>query len=123
MRLLVCGGRSYADWHALQAALWAIHRDTPIALLIHGGAKGADALADEWARQAYVRRVEVKADWQAHGRSAGPIRNREMLTRWSPDLVLAFPGGRGTADMVAQAAAAGVAVRRVENPCHTQNRC
>ena len=48
---------------------------------------------------------EFKADWDKFGRAAGPIRNAQMLREGKPDLVVAFPGGRGTANMVAQAKA------------------
>lgn len=46
-----------------------------------------------------------------NGKAAGPIRNQRMLDEGKPDLVVAFPGGRGTADMVRRAKAAGVPVR------------
>jgi hypothetical protein len=50
------------------------------------------------------------ADWNTHGRAAGPIRNQRMLDEVKPELVVAFPGGRGTADMVRRAREAGVNV-------------
>lgn len=56
--------------------------------------------------------VEVHpADWGRYGKAAGPIRNQEMLES-GIDLVIALPGGRGTADMVRRAEGAGVPVRR-----------
>lgn len=79
--------------------------------LMQGGADGADYLANEWAKtKAGIKRWVCKADWKKHGRSAGPIRNARML-EWKPDLVVAFPGGRGTKNMVTQAQAAGVPVK------------
>jgi hypothetical protein len=51
------------------------------------------------------------AQWKKHGRAAGPIRNQRMLDKGKPDLVVAFPGGRGTADMIRRAERAGVPVR------------
>ena len=53
------------------------------------------------------------ADWKANAKAAGPIRNAEMLADFKPDTVIAFPGGRGTADMVRKAKAAGVRVIEV----------
>ena len=50
------------------------------------------------------------ANWKKHGRAAGPIRNKQMLEEAKPDLVIAFPGGAGTANMVKQAREAGVKV-------------
>lgn len=46
-------------------------------------------------------------------RSAGPKRNQRMLDKGKPDLVLAFPGGDGTADMVRKAKSAGVPIIEV----------
>lgn len=100
MKVLVCGGRDYADFRKLSATLYALHSEEPITLIIHGAARGADSLAGMWAVQNKVPMKTFPANWKKHGRSAGPIRNREMLTAAQPDLIVAFPGGRGTADMV-----------------------
>lgn len=110
MRVLVCGGRDFHDRAAAFDALDRIDAETMIETVIHGQARGADSLADEWASDR-VRWVQpFPADWQTFGRSAGPIRNRLMLVNGKPDLVVAFPGGRGTADMVRQARRAGIRV-------------
>jgi hypothetical protein len=79
---------------------------------MQGGARGVDSFAREWATTKHIGRWVCNAEWDKHGRSAGPRRNARML-EWKPDLVIAFPGGRGTADMVAKAEAAGISVRRV----------
>ncbi len=50
------------------------------------------------------------AEWSKYGRRAGPIRNKQMLDVGKPHLVVAFPGGAGTANMVKQAKAAGVPI-------------
>lgn len=109
MKVLVCGGREFQDWPALRMLLDAQHEGAPITLLIHGDAVGADRLAGKWAR---TRRVTVKAfpaNWERDGKAAGPIRNSAMLLE-GPELVIAFPGGKGTADMIRKAIKAGVPV-------------
>lgn len=85
-----------------------------ITTLIHGGAPGADALAATWAIEHDITCSTYVADWFKHGRAAGPIRNEAMLIEGRPDCVVAFPGGRGTADMVRRAKAAGVRVIEVQ---------
>ena len=116
MRVLVCGGRNYRglepDQH-VGMTLHDLHLQRPIAALIEGGSSGADSTARHWAKSAGVRSVTVPADWHTHGKAAGPIRNQRMIDDFKPDLVLAFPGGRGTADMVRRARAAGVEVREL----------
>ena len=86
----------------------------PSTVIIHGAAKGADSLASEWAALNEVKEEVFPADWKTHGRAAGPIRNQQMLDEGKPDLVIAFPGGRGTADMVKRARKAGIEVMEVE---------
>ena len=105
MRVIVCGGRNYADQRAVFDTL-EYYSPT---MVIQGGASGADMLARKWCVQRGVMCVEVLALWSYYGRSAGPTRNKWM-TRLDPDMVLAFPGGRGTASMVRIAEEAGIEV-------------
>lgn len=110
MKVLVCGGRDYNDYGNVKAHLDALHDMEPITEIIHGGASGADTLAGLWATQNNVKLNIFPAEWEKHGRAAGPIRNTIMLEVGKPELVLAFRGGRGTANMVKQAEDAGVEV-------------
>lgn len=102
MRVLVCGGRDYNDYTNVKTNLDQLHASTPITLVIHGGANGADTLAGIWCRERGIPYAAVPALWDFYGKAAGPRRNAVMLTL-DPDLVAAFPGGRGTANMVEQA--------------------
>jgi len=110
MKLLVCGGRDFANREFAFAELDRVHKKCPVTLLIHGDALGADTLARDWALDRGVHYAAVPALWKAQGRSAGPRRNEAMLLL-QPEGVLAFPGGRGTAHMVEIARAAGIPVR------------
>lgn len=109
-RVLVCGGRDYRDHERVNAVLTKLHREVGIDLIIQGGARGADELAFGWARAYGVPDEQYDADWENQGSFAGPARNTRMLNEGKPDLVIAFPGGRGTADMVRKARKAGVQV-------------
>jgi len=118
MKVLVCGGRDYSNRAQVFAELDILHGFNETLCVISGGATGADALAEEWARANIGKRTGVsfhgfKADWKKHGKAAGPIRNQAMIDKGWPDLVLAFPGGRGTADMVSRAKTAGVEVKEL----------
>lgn len=112
MRVLVCGGRDYRD----KAYLWSVldgMGPPEVSEVISGMAPGADSFAAEWAERFGFPLHRFPADWKAHGRAAGPIRNQRMIDEGKPDLVIAFPGGRGTADMVRRARAAGIEVREI----------
>lgn len=116
MKVLVCGGRDFADYALGMRTLDAIHATTPITVIIHGDAPGADAMAKDWALSkgpsANICTRSFPADWDKYGKAAGPIRNQQMLEE-RPTMVVAFPGGRGTADMVRRAHKAGVPVTTV----------
>lgn len=99
MILLVCGGRDYQCRSKVFQTLTRIHARKPISVLIQGGAKGADSLAKEWAYEAGVHCAEVPALWHKMGDAAGPPRN-DAMAKLRPDLVVAFPGGPGTRDML-----------------------
>lgn len=112
MRVLVCGGREYGNAEAVRAALDILHRQAKhdCMVVIQGGARGADYLAREWCSLRAVPYDNYAPDWSIHGNAAGPIRNQRMIDEGKPDLVIAFPGGKGTADMVRRAKAAGIKV-------------
>ena len=86
MTVLVCGDRKWTSRETIEQRLRLLPSGTRI---IHGAARGADTIGGEIAKQLGFRVWAFPADWKRFGRSAGPIRNREMLAQ-RPDLVLAF---------------------------------
>jgi hypothetical protein len=112
MRVLVCGGRNYADWPFMCATLDDLHAATPFSVLIHGDAYGADRMAGDWASLRGIPVIAEPAKWKQYGRRAGTHRNIRMLTEHQPELVIAFAGGVGTAHMCKIAEEANVPVLR-----------
>lgn len=113
MRVLVCGGRDFVMTDHYAKIFHDIVGREKATVIIHGGARGADA---EAGKLAWGRGLQVEVfhpDW-SQGRKAGPLRNQRMLDEGKPDLVIAFPGQRGTADMVSRARKAGVPVREIK---------
>lgn len=112
--VLVTGGRDYADVeteeHILDTMVAAAAARGLGVVVIQGGARGADAIARTWAWKRGLLLINEPARWNEHGKAAGPIRNQLMLDKHKPDVCLAMPGGRGTADMVSRCEAAGVLV-------------
>lgn len=121
VRVIVTGGRNFQDQDVVFAALDLLHRLTPIKELSQGGCwcnpvddkwqktYGVDYFAWLWAKERGVRSRTYHADWENYGRSAGPRRNSTMVNDGA-DIVLAFPGGRGTKGCVELARAAGLFV-------------
>jgi hypothetical protein len=99
MIILVCGGRGFDDHLMVHNVLHLTGATT----ILEGGASGADELARNWAAHNEVPCITIPARWDEEGRAAGPIRNQRMLDLHEISLVVAFPGGRGTSDMVRRA--------------------
>lgn len=110
LRVLVTGGRDYDDFDYVCGTLTALHHARGVALIIEGGATGADRLARRWATSHAVPCLTFKANWTRDGKAASPIRNQYMLDEGCPDITVAFPGGVGTNDMVRRTKIARVEV-------------
>lgn len=102
MRVLVSGSREYEGWEFVKARLDELTVRNTFDVVIHGGAAGVDKLAGIWARNNNIPEEIYLADWDTHGKKAGPIRNQQMLTDGKPDLVVAFPtvDSKGTKHMI-----------------------
>ena len=110
MRVLVCGGRDFSDSAALYRKLDWFARKHLVDVVIEGDARGADRMAGYWARKRRIENLKFPADWGRWGKRAGYVRNVEMLEKGKPDVVLAFPGGRGTEMMTGLARERGIQV-------------
>lgn len=119
--VLVCGGRTYDNWRAVWRELQRL-KPTKVVTGQCDTKMNADVLAEQWAWYNGVAFQGYPADWRNFGASAGPIRNSQMLAAEKPDVVLAFPGGRGTADMVNKARKAGVRVIEVLDESRNQDK-
>ena len=108
--IIVCGGRDYSDWDKVLKVLSLLD----IGLIVQGGAKGADALARRYAEWANIPLKTFEADWDKYGKTAGPIRNRLMVIEHPNAVVIAFPGGRGTANCIEQALKKGMIVLEIK---------
>lgn len=117
MRVLVFGGRDYEDQATLFGVLDMLAEQGPINTIIQGHCPtGADKLARMWAISRNEHYHSFPANWQLHGRAAGPIRNQEMIDKGKPDLAVSTPGGRGTADMMRRVKAAGIRLIEIPTP-------
>lgn len=112
LRVIFCGSRDWSQDRPIIEALERLPKDTTV---IHGAARGADRLSGLLASLLFKFSIEeYPANWELHGKSAGAIRNQEMLDGGTPDEVYAFYSGplksRGTMDMVEKARSSGLPV-------------
>lgn len=114
-RVIVTGARDWDEELHLHHVLDEIHAEHPDMLLVHGACtRGADRFADRWALLRGVPVERHPADWRAHGRAAGPMRNRQMVEAGAV-LCVAFltAASRGARGCVGMAEEAGIRSRRI----------
>ena len=106
MKVLVTGSRVYGNYEKVKEAII----QAKATIVIHGHAKGADALASRACRELGLEEHRYPANWEKFGRGAGPKRNQQMLDEEHKsddpiEMVLAFPieGSIGTVDMMMRA--------------------
>lgn len=106
----VTGGRDYTD---LDHVYEVIAELNPIPELIaHGDARGLDLMVKFVCKELNISTKEFPANWKIYNKASGPIRNQEMID-FGLDLLLVFPGGKGTKDMTNRAIKAKIPVRYV----------
>ena len=106
----VCGGRKFGDRTLLFREL-GTRRD--VTAIVHGKARGADTLAGIWAWKHGIPVITVEAQWDFYNKNAGHRRNGWILDFVKVDVLLAFPGGAGTADMIRQARMREIPIEKV----------
>lgn len=116
MIICVTGGRHFSDQEFVYNVFDAIHSIEGITLLVHGAARGVDALAARWAAKNSISHTDEKyaAEWEKFGKAAGAIRNAKMLKSEAIELLVKFPGGSGTANCFKLANKMGILTLDVE---------
>ena len=108
MRVIIAGGRECNDYELLLEAVQ--EAQFPIATVVSGGAKGADAMGEQYASEMNLKLNIYEADWEKHGRAAGPIRNRKMAENADALIALWDGKSRGTKNMIETATKKGLLV-------------
>ncbi len=133
MKTIICGGRDYVLTRGDARWLDGLLETLPITEVFSGGAPGADAGGEKWARARGVpvdphpakwdditapgAVIKTRRDGKKYNALAGFWRNQEMAEQ--AQICIAFPGGSGTADMIRRATERGMRViRRPAGPAH-----
>lgn len=106
MKTIIAGTRTFDDYDMLRT----VCLNYQITEVVSGGAKGADALGERYARDERLPLKKFLADWTKHGRAAGPIRNRKMADYAEQLIALWDRQSRGTRNMIEVAAEKGLRV-------------
>jgi hypothetical protein len=108
MIVIIAGGR---DIHDYQLVLDAVKESQfPISTVVSGGAAGVDALGERYSEEMNLNLKIFRADWETHGRAAGPIRNRKMAENAEALIAIWDGKSRGTKNMIETATKRGLLV-------------
>ena len=115
MKVIIAGGRDIS--FNSSDMLDKITAQMPsITEVVCGGAQGVDHHGKYWAIHNNIPVKEFPADWQTHGKAAGPIRNRQMA-EYADALILIWDGkSRGSKNMMANAKTQGLQIHEVVVP-------
>lgn len=91
MKLAVVGSRTFNNYELLKTKLDSIHMNNKIDMIISGGAKGADSMAEKWSKENNIPTNIFIPEWNKYGRRAGYIRNVDIVR--NADEVIAFWDG------------------------------
>ena len=108
VKTIIAGGRDITDYKILLEAI--AEANFAISCVVSGGAKGADALGEQYAESMNLSLHIFNADWETHGRAAGPIRNRKMAENAEALIALWDGKSRGTKNMIETATKLGLLV-------------
>ena len=113
MILIIAGGRDFTDYELVKEKVdfYLQNVDKRDVIIVSGCARGADSLGERYAHENAMELWKFPADWDKHGKAAGHIRNAEMAEVATH--LIAFPGGRGTKNMIETAKKKGLTVRVV----------
>lgn len=110
MIAIVCGGRNFEDVEFIRNTLDELQPDC----IIQKGCRGVDSITKEWAEHSGIPCFTCPANWDYHGKKAGPLRNKWMLDFTKATHLIAFPGGVGTRGMIELAKKANLEIVEVE---------
>jgi len=108
MKVIIAGSRTITDRKLVEVAIKA--SGFTITEVVCGMARGVDTVGFNWAKDNNIPVKEFPANWNKYGRSAGPIRNKEMADYAEALIAVMVPGSRGTKNMVETATKLGLKV-------------
>ena len=107
MKLAIVGSRTFVDYDFFKVHVDEVFSLENITFIVSGGAKGADTMAETYGRKNAIPFIVFPANWNKYKKSAGPIRNKQVVDEC--DMMIAFlqDGSRGTMNAIQQASKVG----------------
>lgn len=101
MRVVISGTRTITDYTQLEKAIK--QSGFLITEVVSGHCRGVDIMGEEWAKNNGISIKIFPADWNKYGKSAGPIRNKQMAEYAEAAIILWDGNSRGTENMISLA--------------------
>lgn len=113
-KVIIAGGREFNQYQLLKLKCDKILSQMTDVIIISGGARGADKLGENYAKEKGYKCERYEADWDTYKKAAGPIRNEEMAKVGTH--LIAFWDGKstGTKNMIEVATSYGLKVRVIK---------
>jgi len=114
IKLGIVGSRDFKNYMFLKSKLTELFEknkwEFPPQCVVSGGARGADNLAEIWAKEHDIEMVVLKPDWQKYGKGAGIMRNTDIVNGSTHIVAFVMPTSRGTWDTIRKAQKKGIPV-------------
>ena len=91
MKIAIIGSRTFNDYELVCKTIKELKLET-MTYMVSGGAKGADSLGEQYAKEHNIPCKIFKPDWNTYGKSAGFVRNKDIIN--ACDIVVAFWDGK-----------------------------
>jgi len=106
MKLAIVGSRNFTDYKRLSRIVDKVKEQ--ITLIVSGGARGADTLAERYAKERAIPYLIFPANWDEYGKQAGMLRNQEIVNNADGMIAFLAPESRGTRDSIKRAQIKGI---------------
>lgn len=97
MKIAIVGSRSYPRLNEVAEYVRALPPDT---VIVSGGARGVDTVAEMTALYRNMKVEIYYADWKTYGKSAGFIRNDQIVKAADKVVAFHFQNSAGTAHAI-----------------------
>jgi hypothetical protein len=110
VKTIIAGSRNFTDPTLVEMAVELARNHIQVTEVVSGQCEGIDRLGEIWATTHDIPCSYFPADWDKHGKAAGPIRNSEMVN-YADALIAVWDGrSRGTMDVIKKARTKGLKV-------------
>lgn len=124
MKVIIAGSRDVFDYELLSHLMvnFEVTSKCKVTEVVCGCAKGVDEMGKEWAKEHDIPVKLFPANWNKHGKTAGPRRNIEMGNYADALVAIRKNMSRGTTHMIKYMESLGKHILVVDIPNDTRSK-